>query len=140
WLRRSLPVANGVNATGIVGTTRLPAASTRPPPPNTPVRPGLPSLKMITPEAPAACAFSALVPKVHVPRWISATRPGTKPLKSLAVQPLDELGDGVGGMTMPPAGCRSAVVDPVLWPGFQSLATVKSCDVGDTSRNVGSPV
>src|SRR5258708_7830395 len=103
WLSRSLPVANEVNATGIVGTIRLPEASTMLPL-NTPVRPGLPSLKMITPEAPAACAFRTLTPKRHVPRWISATRPGTKPLKSLIVQPLDELGDGVGGMTIPPAG------------------------------------
>src|SRR6516165_825729 len=103
WLSRSSPIANDVKTTGIVGTIRLPEAPARLPA-TTPMRPGLPSLKMITPEAPAASAWTTLTPKLHPPRWISATRPGTKPLKSPVVQPLDELGDGVGGMTMPPAG------------------------------------
>jgi hypothetical protein len=123
WFNRSAPVANEVKATGMVGTIRLPAASERLPL-NTSVRPGLPSLKMMTPDAPAACALRTLTPKLHVPRWISATRPATKPSKSLIAQPLAELGEGVGGMTMPPAGWRSAVVVPVLWPGFQSVTTV----------------
>src|SRR5215469_614330 len=97
WVRRSVPMAKDVNATGIVGTDeRLP--------PKTSVRPGLPSLKMMTPLAPAAWAFWTFWLKVHVPRWMSAIRPGTKPLKSAAVHPLAELGVGVGGMMMPPAG------------------------------------
>ena len=90
-------MAKDVNATGIVGTDeRLP--------PKTFLRPGLPSLKMMTPLAPASWAFWTFWLKVHVPRWISAIRPGTKPLKSAAVHPLAELGVAVGGMTMPPAG------------------------------------
>ena len=68
------------------------------------VRPGWPSLKMITPLAPAAWAFWILTPKLHVPRWISAIWPGTKPVKSALVQPLAELGVADGGMMMPPAG------------------------------------
>jgi hypothetical protein len=51
---------------------------------------------MMTPLAPAAWAFWTLVPKVHVPRWMSAIRPAVKPLKSDAVHPLDELDVGVG--------------------------------------------
>src|SRR5712671_3801777 len=89
-----------VNATGIVGMIGFPAASTRLPAKRA-VRPGLPSLKMMTPLAPAAWAFWTFVPKVHVPRWMSAIRPATKPLKSDAVHPLDELDVGVGGMMMP---------------------------------------
>ena len=52
-------MANDVNATGIVGMIGLLLASSRLPS-STSVRPGLPSLKMITPEAPAACALSDL--------------------------------------------------------------------------------
>jgi hypothetical protein len=46
-------MSKDVKATGIVGTIRLPAASCKLPD-RTPVRPGLPSLKMTTPVAPAA--------------------------------------------------------------------------------------
>src|SRR4029453_3674671 len=103
WLYRLWPTANVVNATGMVGMIGFPAASCRLPIWR-PVRSGseLPSLKMMTPDAPAAWAFWTFTPKKHVPRWISAIRPGTKPLKSLALQPLAELGVGVGGGTMPP--------------------------------------
>ena len=38
--------------------------------------------------APAAAAFSALISKVQVPRWISAMLPAGKPAKSPASQPL----------------------------------------------------
>src|SRR5918912_1024414 len=105
----------------MVGMIGFPEASTRLPT-NRSVRPGLPSLKMMTPDAPAAWALRTFTPKKHVPRWIRATRPGTKPLKSAEVQPLDELGVGVGGMTMPPAGCRAALfAAPVLRPEPHSL-------------------
>src|SRR5215471_16825851 len=102
WLKRSSPIAKEVNATGIVGMIGLPLASWRLPD-STPLRAGvLPSLKMTTPEAPAAWALSTFRPKTHVPRWMRAIRPGTNPVKSLALQPLDEPpGDGI---TMPPAG------------------------------------
>ena len=96
-------MSKDVNATGIVGMIGFPAASVRLPD-KTSVRPGLPSLKMMTPLAPAAWAFWTLTPKLHAPRWMSAIRPATKPLKSDAVHPLDELDVGVGGMMMPPAG------------------------------------
>src|SRR4051812_40391042 len=112
-------MANDVNATGIVGMIGLPAASWRLPE-STAVRPGLPSLKMITPDAPALCALSTFTPKLHAPRWIRATRPAVKPVKSAIVHPLDELDVGVGGMTMPPAGWTTADAVPVLCPGFQS--------------------
>ena len=52
----------------------LPSASTRLPP-KTSVRPGWPSLKMTTPDAPAAWALRTFTPKLHVPRWISAILP-----------------------------------------------------------------
>src|SRR5258707_9198629 len=103
WLSRLLPMSKDVKATGIVGTIRFPEASTKLPT-STPVRPGLPSLKMITPEAPAAWALRTFTPKLQAPRWIRAIRPGRKLVKSFAVQPLDELEVGVGGTTMPPAG------------------------------------
>src|SRR5438046_1742016 len=103
WLYRLCPTSNVVNATGIVGVIGFPAASTRLPT-SRPVRPGLPSLKMITPDAPAACAFSTFTPKLQPPLWISAIRPGTRPVKSAAVQPLVELDVGVGGRMIPPAG------------------------------------
>src|SRR3954452_17969826 len=81
------PVANDVNATGIVGMVGLPAASTRLPLKRS-VRSGLPSLKTTAPVAPAACAFCTLTPKLQPPRWISAIRPGVKPEKSALVHPL----------------------------------------------------
>ena len=40
------------------------------------------------------------------------------------LHPLDELGVGVAGMMIPPAGCRAASpVVPVLCPGFHSLVS-----------------
>ena len=96
-------MSNVVNTTGIVGTNVVPFASMMLMP-MTPVRSGLPSLKMTTPLAWAASAFWILTPKLHEPLWISAMWPATNPLKSALVQPLDELGVGVGGMMMPPAG------------------------------------
>src|SRR5436190_3784903 len=113
-------MANVVNATGIVGTNGVPAASTMLPISRS-VRPGLPSLKMITPDAPAACAFCTFTPKLQPPRWISAIRPGTRPVKSAAMQPLVELDDGVGGRMIPPAGWIAAVAWPVLAPGPHSV-------------------
>ena len=94
-------MANDVNATGIDATNGLLLASTMLPL-NTPSRPGWPSLKMTTPDAPAAVAFKTFVPKVQVPRWIKAMLPGVNALKSPALQPLAELGVGVGGITVPP--------------------------------------
>src|SRR3954468_1841209 len=93
WLKRASPMANDVNATGMLAVVRLPLKT-----PVRPATPGLPSLKMITPDAPAASAFSTFDWKVQVPRWIRAMLPGWKPLKSLASQPLAELGVSVGGM------------------------------------------
>jgi hypothetical protein len=68
------------------------------------VRPGLPSLKMTAAEAPAASALATFWANVQVPRWIRAMLPDTNPAKSEAEQPLAELGVGVAGTTMPPAG------------------------------------
>src|SRR5215211_461454 len=132
------PMSKDVNATGISGTNGLFAASSRLPL-STAVRPGLPSLKMTTPVAPAALALSTFTPKLQPPRWISAIRPDTKPLKSAAVQPLVELEVGVGGMTMPPAGWTSPLAVPLLVPGFQSVTSVKLRAVGDVSLHVGVP-
>ncbi len=92
----SLPMSNDVNATGILEVIGSPFASTRLPL-ITPVRPGLPSLKMTTPVAPAASAFCTFTPKLQPPRWISATLPAVKPLKSPDVQPLVELDMGSMG-------------------------------------------
>src|SRR5258708_4893868 len=132
-------MSNDVNATGIAGTNGLLLASTRLPF-STAVRPGLPPLKMTTPGAPAASAFWTFTPKLHPPRWISAIRPAVKPLKSAALHPLVELGLGVGGSTMPPAGWISALVAvPLLCPGFQSVPTTKFRAVGETSLHVGVP-
>src|SRR5215468_9885768 len=131
WLYRAWPTANVVNATGMVGMIGFPDASSRLPITRS-VRPGLPSLKMMTPDAPAAWAFWTFTPKKHPPRWISAIRPGAKPLKSLALQPLAEVGDGVGGSTMPPAGCTMpSVTDPVLCPGPHSSLRTKSWETGE---------
>ena len=66
----------------------------------------LPSLKMTTPTAPAACAFVAFSRNVHVPRWINATVAARKPAKSPAAHPLVEPpGDGI---TIPPAAASGA--------------------------------
>src|ERR671933_2820483 len=126
-------MSNDVNATGTVGTNGMLFASSRLPL-SRPVRPGLPSLKMTTPDAPAASAFWTFPPKLHVPRWTSAIRPGTNPLKSADVQPLAELGLGVAGMTIPPAAWTWAFVAvPLLVPGFQSVPGTKLRAVGDAS-------
>ena len=81
------------------------------------------------------------MPNVQPPRWMSATRPGVKPAKSAAVQPLAELGVVVAGTTMPPAGCRAAVgaVVPPAWAGSKSVPTVKVRGVGDTWEKAGGP-
>src|SRR5215212_3124298 len=131
-------MSNDVNATGIVGTNGLLFASSRLPL-MTVVRPGLPSLKMTTPVAPAAWSLSTFTPKLHPPRWIRAMWPAVKPLKSAAVQPLVELEVGVGGRTMPPAGWTSAAAVPLLVPGFQSVTSWKLRDVGVLSLQVGVP-
>src|SRR5919206_2288830 len=124
WLYRLCPAANVVNATGMVGTNGTPPASTRLPT-SRPVRSsgdaGLPSLKMITPVAPAPCAFCTFTPKLQPPRWISAIRPGTKPVKSVEVHPLVELDVAVGGRMMPPAGWSAFDATPRLLPGPQSV-------------------
>src|ERR1051326_5947287 len=123
WLYRSCPTANVVNATGMFGTKGVPPASTMLPM-SRPVRlsgdPGLPSLKMITPVAPAPCAFWIFTPKLQPPRWISAIRPGTKPAKSALLHPAVELDRFVGGRMMPPDGWIAAFVIPRLLPGPQS--------------------
>src|SRR4051794_17557712 len=90
-------------------------------PENKDARPGLPSLKMITPEAWALWALRTLTPKLHVPRWIRAIRPGVNPLKSAIEHPLAELGAGDGGRTMPPTGWTTADAVPALAPEFQSV-------------------
>ena len=133
------PIAKDVNATGIVGMIGLPLASSRLPD-RTPLRAAvLPSLKMTTPEAPAAWAFRTLTPKKQVPRWIKAIRPGTKPAKSLELQPLVE--PPGEGMMMPPAGCSVALVaEPMLCPGFQSVVRAKVWATGDASLQFGIPV
>src|SRR3954454_19583585 len=132
-------MSNDTNATGMLATNGSPFASTMPPL-NTLVRPGLPSLKMITPTAPACVALSTFTPKLHVPRWTRAILPA-KPLKSLGLHPLAELGVGVGGMTVPPAGLTWApVASPWLFPGFQSLISVKLRAVGETSLKLGVPM
>src|SRR3954451_7121817 len=137
---RDSPMAKGVNRTGIVGETWFPAASWSEPL-NRSVRPGLPSLKMTMPDAPAACALSALVPKVHVPRWTSATWPGTKPVKSAAVHPRAEVGVAVGGMTIPAAGWTEAEATvPAAAPAVKSVSRVNVRAVGATSLKVGFAV
>src|SRR3954451_12989147 len=106
----------------------------------TAVRPGLPSLKMTTPTAPAALALSTFTPKLQPPRWTKAIFPANELLKSAAVHPLVELDVAVGGSTMPPAGLIWApVASPLLVPGFQSLTSVKLRAVGETSLHVGVP-
>ena len=90
-------------------------------------------------EAPAASAFATFWAKVHVPRWIRAMLPGMNPAKSEAAQPLAELGVGVAGTTMPPAGWSFAVADPATWPGLNSVPSPKDCGVGDSSRITGVP-
>ena len=104
----SWPIANVVPITGMwkSGVPSVPTIAS--------VRPGWPSLKMTTAEAPAVCALSALSWNEHVPRWISATRPGTKPAKSAASQPaFDELGVGPGGNWLSFTSCRLAVTSPL---------------------------
>jgi hypothetical protein len=57
---------------------------------------------MMTASAPAFCAFSALTPKVHVPRWMSAMSFGPAKAaasKSDASQPLVEPGVAAAGIT-----------------------------------------
>src|SRR6478735_12538071 len=127
------------NATGMLATNGLPSASTMLPL-NAPVRPGLPSLKMTTPTAPACVALSTFTPKLHVPRWIRAILPA-KPVKSLGSQPLAELGAGDGGMTVCPAGLTCApVASPWLEPGFHSLTNVKLRGEGETWLGLGVPM
>src|SRR4029079_3980777 len=104
-----------------------------------PARPGLPSLKMTAAEAPAASAFATFGAKVQVPRWIRAMLPAVNPAKSEAAQPLAELGAGVAGTTMPPAGWSFAVTEPTTCPGLNSVPIPKLRGVGEFSWNTGVP-
>ena len=62
------------------------------------------------------------------------------PAKSDALHPLAELGAGVGGMTMPPAGLIWAPsASPSLLPGSQSVFSAKVRGVGETSLSTGVP-
>src|SRR4051794_23256098 len=131
-------MSKDVNATGIAATNGLLLASSMLPF-TTAVRPGLPSLKMTTPVAPAAVALSTLTPKLQPPRWISAILPAMAGVKSAAVHPLVELDTGVGGSTKPPAGWSGAFAVPLLVPAFHSSTSLKSCAVGETSLHVGVP-
>lgn len=81
----SWPTAKLTPTTGMctVGAPRVPCRVS--------VRPGWPSFMMMTPAAPAACAFSALTWKVQVPRCTSATAPAGNEAKSAASQPEVEL-------------------------------------------------
>src|SRR4051812_1283767 len=137
-LKRLWPIANDVNATGMLATNGLPFTSTMLPL-NTGVRAGvLPSLKMTTPAAPAASALSTFTPKLHVPRWIRAILPANELSKSLGSHPLCE--PPVGGMIVLPAGLTCApVASPWLFPGFQSVSSVKLRGVGETSLQLGVP-
>ena len=104
----------------------------------TSVRPGLPSLKMTAADAPAASAFATFWAKVQVPRWIRAISPGVNPAKSEAWQPLAELGVGVAGTTVPPAGCSFPVADPATREDEIRPSRTTS-GVGESSRITGSP-
>ena len=84
-------------------------------------------------------ALATFWAKVHVPRCIRAMLPLMNPAKSEAEQPLAELGVGVAGTTMPPAGWRSALGEPATCPGLKSVPSTNDCGVGDSSRNTGSP-
>src|SRR3954454_9382877 len=95
WLTSWSPTAKDVNATGIDGGFGMLPLKTA-------VRPGMPSLKMMTPDACAATALFTFAWNVHVPRWIRAMLPAWKPVKSFGLQPLAELGVAVGGSTMGP--------------------------------------
>ena len=66
--------------------------------------------------------------------------PANELSKSLGSHPLAELGAGVGGMTVWPAGLTCApVASPWLFPGFQSLISVKLRRVGEASLKLGVP-
>lgn len=66
----------------------------------------------MAPDAPAACALSALTLNPQVPRCISAMPPTGKPAKSAASQPLElELGTGPGGSTT-----STGTSAPTDWP------------------------
>ncbi len=101
------PIAKLAPTTGTV-TSGAPSV-----PENAAVAPGAPLLKMTTPAAPCCSALSAFVPKVQLPRWISAMAPAGKPLKSAASQPLVE-GVVVTGVRSVSTGTTwpSAVPDP----------------------------
>ena len=96
-------------------------------------------MKISTPAAPAFWALTTFTPKLHVPRWISAILPAGKLAKSADVQPLAELGLGVGGRMMPPTGTTSASAVPLLILGFHVVPSVKVSDVGAVSLSVGEP-
>ena len=106
----SSPVAKSVPTTG------MRTAEVLIEPPRRPLRspvpwPVRPSLKMITPDAPAASACSALAWKLQVPRWISAMLPRTKVEKSLASHPEVDSGALSGGRTRSTL-CTGAVAFP----------------------------
>ena len=91
--------ASSLPTSKLVPITEMPTGPPRVPVSRS-VRPGWPSLKMITPLAPAVSAFWAFAPKVQVPRWTSAIAPAGKPAKSDASQPLLLVdGSGPGGST-----------------------------------------
>ena len=128
------PLANDAPTTGIVTV----APSGRSVPTIRPSRVGsFPWLKMITASAPAFCAFSALMPKLHVPRWIRAMSLGplkSRPAKSLASQPLVL---ARGGTRLMSTGMTGPVISPNPEPVKAPVSYVAETGVSCWSTDGG---
>ena len=104
----SLPISNEVPTTGRSALNASPRVGFR-----VSVRPSWPSLKMMTPAAPASKAFCALTEKSHVPRCTRAMLPAVKSTKSSGSHPLvDVLASAPGGSTRSTA-CSGASTSPL---------------------------
>src|SRR4051794_26294909 len=90
--------------------------------------------------APAAFAFCAFSPNVHVPRCTSAMLPTGKPAKSDAAQPEIVVPAGVSpiGTLSGPTGVTGAVTSPVPESVIveKSVPLTKSAGSGEVRENV----
>ena len=103
------------------------------------VRPGLPSLKMISASYPAAAALSALTAKSQEPRCASAMAGSAgAATKSPGSQPEVLLGSGVAGMTKSLVGTTGPEMSPL--PEYSKIAVSSACSSGVSWVKVVSAV
>src|SRR5688572_22192536 len=91
----------------------------------------LPSLKRITPIAPASSALASFCTNGHVPRWISAIAPSTAAGKSESSHPLVEVDAALEWIRMSTGTIVPVTVPAAEKPNVIMSTAVLSAEAGD---------